>query len=260
MMRLGGAIDIREVVSVDDTGQIAGYAQAAWYRGSKEAPGHWAIEMVAAADYRDEASTTSLIRAMAGQIVNDAVLVLWARSDYSAAAAGALHWVESRQLLQMGRELPLVDIGDVPPWLTIAPFRVSVDESAWLEANNAAFVGHPENGNMVRRDLEYRMSQDWFDPAGLLLGWVGDRLVASCWTKIHPDGTGEVYIIGVIPEYIGKGVGRVMLEQGLDHLGRVRRVRTAMLYVEASNESARHLYSQMGFEVNHTLRAFSPRG
>lgn len=258
MMRLGGSIDIREVAAIDDSGLIAGYAQAAWHRGSLESKGHWAIEMVTGPEHRDGATTAALVEAVMDEIGDDGAVLLWARAEDAIAAATALHWEESRRLLQMRRALPLAEIGAAPPWLTVRPFRMSVDERAWLEANNAAFAGHPENGNMARRDLENRMSQEWFEPEGLLLGWAGERLVASCWTKIHHDGSGEIYIIGVIPEYMGKGLGRVMLERGLDYLGRVRGVRNALLYVEASNRSARHLYAHMGFEVTTSVRAFSP--
>jgi mycothiol synthase len=258
MMRLGGSIDIREVTEVDAGGRVVGYGQAAWHRGSKDTTGHWAIEIVAAPEWRDRAATTALLEAVTTEIVNSAGAQLWARADYVTDAARALQWSESRKLLQMRRPLPLATVGAVPEWLTIAPFRMSVDEGAWLEANNAAFAGHPENGNMVRRDLEHRIAQDWFDPDGLLLGWDRDRLVASCWTKVHLDGTGEIYIIGVIPEYLGRGIGRVMLEQGLDYLAKARSARTAMLYVDAANQRARRLYRQMGFEVSETLSAFSP--
>ena len=80
---------------------------------------------------------------------------------------------------------------------------MGVDESAWLSANNAAFAGHPENGRMTRRDLELRMAQGWFDPSGFFLAWANGELAGSCWTKIHDDGTGEIYIIGVVPAWRG---------------------------------------------------------
>jgi mycothiol synthase len=135
---------------------------------------------------------------------------------------------------------------------------MGVDETAWLEANNAAFAGHPENGDMTRRDLERRMAQSWFDPDGFFLAWGGDVLAGSCWTKMHEDGSGEIYIIGVIPSWEGRGLGRGLLAVGLEYLTAIKHARKAMLYVESTNERALKLYDKLGFIRGRAIKAYGP--
>jgi mycothiol synthase len=88
------------------------------------------------------------------------------------------------------------------------------------------------------------------------MAWEGDRLVALCWTKTHPGGVGEIYLIATDPEYQGRGIGRTVALEGLDYLSREKGSSTGMLYVDGANEAALKLYERMGFEVHHTDRAF----
>ena len=109
-----------------------------------------------------------------------------------------------RELHQLRR--PLAEAIDVPPTpdgIDIRAFAVGTDEDAWVAVNAAAFAQHPEQGRWTRADLEAREHDAWFDPAGFLLAWRGDDLLGFHWTKIHPDGAGEVYVIGVSPHGAG---------------------------------------------------------
>ena len=51
------------------------------------------------------------------------------------------------------------------------------------------------------------------------------------------------------------GLGRQLVLAGLDWLTG-RGIRTAMLYVDADNEGALHLYEEMGFSLDHVDRAY----
>ena len=44
-----------------------------------------------------------------------------------------------------------------------------------------------QNGDWDAGVLAERMDHDWFDPDGFRMAWKADRLVAFCWTKVHPD-------------------------------------------------------------------------
>ena len=92
------------------------------------------------------------------------------------------------------------------------------------------------------------------------MAWDGLEVAGSCWTKLHENGIGEIYIIGVVPGYEGRGLGRGLLAHGLDYLHRVRHVATAMLYVEADNTRAVGLYTSLGFEVVNTVDAYRYAG
>jgi mycothiol synthase len=90
------------------------------------------------------------------------------------------------------------------------------------------------------------MAEPWFDPAGFLLAVRGPSLLGFHWTKIHPDGLGEIYVLGVDPSAADLRLGRPLAVAGLVSL-RDRGVETAMLYVDESNPRAMRLYDKLGF-------------
>ena len=52
--------------------------------------------------------------------------------------------------------------------------------------NAAAFAHHPEQGQWTAPDLDHRMAEDWFDPAGFLVLDAPDGEMAGFhWTKVH---------------------------------------------------------------------------
>lgn len=255
VMRLDGGLDARELIVLENHEVLIGYGQAAWHRGADQESGHWALELVVAPEHRTGDVVGDLIESLACD-VGHGDMILWSRADYVTEAATAGGWAGERVLWEMRRALPLVGAAAAVSGFRFTTFRMGVDGDAWLEANNVTFAGHPENGEMTRRDLEDRMGQPWFDPEGFFLAWEDDRLVGSCWTKIHAAGMGEIYIIGVIPGWEGRGLGRALVDLGLDYLSRSKHATEAMLYVEAANRRATRLYKTLGFEVTGTVVAY----
>ncbi len=254
-MRLGGSMDARERVALADDGSVIGYGQAAWHRGASAESGHWAIEIVVAPELRHLDIAKELMEALRLE-AGGGETTLWTRSQHVVDAAETAGWYRQRELWEMRRALPIADLDPAFSGFEVSTFRMGVDENDWLKANSAAFAGHPENGYMTRRDLENRMAQSWFDQSGFFLAREDGRLAGSCWTKIHDDGVGEIYIIGVVPSWEGRGLGRDLVAHGLHYLGNVRHARTAMLYVEATNERAVRLYRELGFEKIRTVAAY----
>jgi mycothiol synthase len=173
---------------------------------------------------------------------------VWAHGDQPAAAAlaTALGWTRVRTLLQMRRSL-----ADPLPVVRIhAGFRIRTflptDAQAWLNLNKIAFADHPEQGQWALEDLRNRMAEPWFDPAGFFLATKGDKLVGFHWTKVHPEGIGEVYVVGVDPSIQGVGLGRTLTLAGLHYL-RDRGLPSVLLYVDEENPSAVRLYESLGF-------------
>jgi mycothiol synthase len=170
------------------------------------------------------------------------------------AIAEALGLRPGRRLHQMRRPLPISE----PSRVDTRPFRVGVDEDEWLLVNNRAFHWHPEQGGWDLETLKAREKEPWFDPKGFLLHERDGRLAAFCWTKIHADNNpvlGEIYVIGVDPDFQGLGLGKSLTMAGLESLGR-RGAPVGMLYVDDDNAAAMHLYRSLGFTVHHDDRAF----
>jgi mycothiol synthase len=108
---------------------------------------------------------------------------------------------------------------------------------------------------MTRADLDQRMAEPWFDPAGFFVAQAhGDGAAAAGdllgfhWTKVHPGEPphGEVYVVGVSPKAQGLGLGRLLSLTGLHHLAGLG-LREVVLYVEADNAPAIAVYSRLGF-------------
>ncbi|MGH8862810.1 MAG: mycothiol synthase [Jatrophihabitantaceae bacterium] len=157
-------------------------------------------------------------------------------------------FVAERELYQLRRSLAdPADAPDAPEGVAIRPFVVGKDEDAWLAVNRAAFAHHHEQGAWTRADLAAREGESWFDPSGFLMAWRGDDLLGFHWTKIHPDGAGEVYVLGVDTSAQGLGLGDVLLRRGLAHL-RARGCPDVLLFVDGDNAGAMRLYERAGFE------------
>jgi mycothiol synthase len=133
-----------------------------------------------------------------------------------------------------------------PPGVTIRAFRPGADDQEWLAVNARAFASHPEQGKLTQADLDERMAEPWFDPAGFLVADRGGALVGYHWTKQHDHRLGEVYVLGVDPDSGGGGLGKALLAAGLRSL-RERGSTSVELYVEADHPRAIGLYESYGF-------------
>ncbi|MFF3347225.1 mycothiol synthase [Streptomyces sp. NPDC002779] len=183
-------------------------------------------------------------------------LRVWAHGGHSAARhlAQVLGLTLFRELRQMRRPLADLDLAEpvLPAEVTVRTFVPGQDDGAWLAVNAAAFAHHPEQGSLTQRDLDDRMGEPWFDPAGFFLAERAGELVGYHWTKVHAEeGLGEVYVLGVRPGAQGGGLGKALTAVGLRHLAG-RGVRDAMLYVDADNKAAVSVYEGMGFVTYET--------
>lgn len=152
-----------------------------------------------------------------------------------------------RELYQLRR--PLTDLPADPPLadgVTVRAFRPGQDDSAWLAVNAAAFATHPEQGRWTQADLDARIAEPWFDAAGFLLADRAGELLGYHWTKVHPDGLGEVYVLGIAPAAQGLGLGKALLVRGLRLLAE-RGCPAVLLYVDGDNPDAVRLYERTGF-------------
>ena len=194
---------------------------------------------------------------------SDGEVSAWSHGNHPAAAALAERlgldrvrdlWVMRRSLME-----PLPEV-TVPTGIVVRPFEPGRDEDAFLATNVEAFIDHPEQGSMTRADLEQRMAEDWFDPAGFFLAEPADAvpdgdssvdsppLLGFHWTKVHPGNPayGEVYVVGVSPVAQGSGLGKALTLTGLHHL-RSLGLAEVILYVESDNAPAVAVYRGLGF-------------
>jgi mycothiol synthase len=190
--------------------------------------------------------------ALLDEVLSDAgpdSLRAWSHADHPAAArlAATRGFDRVRELWVMRRKSTeaLPDLV-VPEGVIVRGYRPD-DADELLGVNAAAFSGHPEQGGMDAANLEARMAEPWFEPAGLLVAEDLDgRLLGFHWTKRHSADLGEVYVVAIAPEAQGRGLGGVLTLAGLHHLVG-RGVGEVLLYVESDNHPAIALYTGLGF-------------
>jgi mycothiol synthase len=280
-LRYGGDTGVRHVLIYGDgrgdRPHLAGYA----HLDTTDAVAGSSSELVVDPAWRRQGIGHALVKAVRNE-TPDGRLRLWAHGEHTAASrlALSLGFSVSRELWQMRRSLfaPLPR-PELPDGVTVRTFRPGQDDAAWVALNARAFADHPEQGGMTHHDLDRRMAEPWFDPAGFFLaertdaGGADPRLVGFHWTKVHggdhthegdgdhhhdhphPDHLhaehghepiGEVYVVGVDPAEQGHGLGRALTLVGLRHL-RSLGLREVMLYVEADNRPAITVYERLGF-------------
>jgi mycothiol synthase len=225
--------------------------------GPTQDSGTWAIEPALHPLHRDRSTTRRLVDAGVGRAIEAGAdrVRCWAFLPNLVSVLEDAGFRPERELRQLRVGLPIASRPVFPEDVLVRPFRPGVDEDVWLSVNNAAFAGHPENGAWTEDILEDRKAQTWFDADGFRMAWDGPTLVGFCWTKVHDDGVGEIYVIGVAPEAQGRGLGRALVLEGLRHLADDRHLSRAMLYVDSGNEAALDLYQKLGFRLDHVDRA-----
>ena len=243
-----------------DTGRwLAGVAVLV--SGSAQDPG--VLELVVHPNYRNQGVGAALAAAVqkaadgAGPGAANGAPSAWSHGNHEAAAALAARFgyrpVRDLWKMRLSRsaaeELPQAEL---PEGVTLRAFEPGRDEQAWLDVNAAAFAHHPEQGSMTLADLQARMEEDWFDPAGFLLAVDGEgKILGFHWTKVHPGtaghpAIGEVYVVGISPDAQGRGLGKALTIAGISHLHRAG-LDAVMLYVDADNTAAVALYRRLGF-------------
>ncbi|MDH3538747.1 MAG: mycothiol synthase [Acidimicrobiia bacterium] len=233
-----------------ETDELVAYLHLLWHESS----GLWEIELAAGEGALDSAQTAAIVAAAAEEAAGE--MRWWTFGDTGGAAFAATVFPTARTLHKLRGSLPPAEPAAIPEGLRVSAFRPGRDEEAWLEANNAAFRGHPENGGWDRAELAERQTREWFEAEGFRLAWAGARVAGFCWTKRHSADLGEIYIIGVHPDFQGKGIGRAIVIEAMWYLAGVG-CDTGMLYVDTTNRSALELYQSLGFEVERVDRCFA---
>jgi mycothiol synthase len=204
----------------------------------------------------------ALLSRAINQAGNGHPLRLWAMraGPTDDAAAARQGFAPERDVIQMRVALPLpADIVRGARAVTTRPFVLEHDAEAWLDVNNRAFAGHPEQGGWTRAQLEDRLAAEWVNLDGFLVVDAPEGgLIGSCWTKVHAGTSpvlGEIYVISVDPERHSQGWGKALTLAGLVWLA-AQGIAVGMLYTSADNTTAVALYESLGFSVNHTDRAY----
>ena len=237
--------------------EVVGFALVDGQPGATEVE----LNLVVRPDTRGQGVGSALAAAVLEEF-GSARISAWSHGNHPTAAAWAntLGFSQIRSLwimrLPLNRQSvgvePSVGGGRAANKLGIRAFQPGRDEDAVLRVNAAAFADHPEQGEMTRADLDQRMAEPWFDPAGFFVAESeSDELLGFHWTKVHPaeggaPAYGEVYVVGIAPDAQGMGLGKALTLTGLQHLESLG-LGEVILYVESDNAPAIAVYEGLGF-------------
>jgi mycothiol synthase len=129
------------------------------------------------------------------------------------------------------------------------------EEETLTELQNRSFAGtwgyHPGTGE----EIAYRLNLSDSCTEGVILACLGDQPVGYCWTTVAVmesavagPKVGRIYMIGVVPEHRGGGLGGLVLTAGLSYL-KGRGIEVAELTVDGENVEALALYNSVGFRT-----------
>ncbi|KMY22719.1 polyphosphate kinase [Actinobaculum suis] len=238
------------------------------------------VELAVLPQARGTGVGTALLRAAA----RDGETDFWAHGDLPAAQylAEKEGLLPGRELLvlerSVGEDNPAPEPGEIPG-VVISTFDPDVDFADLVQLNATAFATHPEQGALQAADFRARMREPWFSPELLLVAKTEGTMIGFLWLKPQevttpqrvatsqevatPQGAGtgagpegetgtardsslEIYVLGVDPEYAGRGLGTELTHRAL-LVAQNRGFEKVILYVDGDNEAAVRVYEKADF-------------
>jgi mycothiol synthase len=158
-----------------------------------------------------------------------------------------------RRFLELRLDIGRVEGLGIQPTLECCYLRPG-EEDKLTQLQNRAFAGTwGYNPNTVE-EITFRISSSTCSQQDIVLTYEGHRAIGCCWTGIICEEgipsvrKGRIHMLGVDPDYRGKGIGRELIMAGLARL-RNRGLNVAELTVDSENKAACCLYRSIGFEV-----------
>ncbi len=177
--------------------------------------------------------------------------------DNTAAreALSRLGFTEVRQFLEMSLPISNLKPSDTPnKGLALRHLRRG-EEAKLAEVQNSCFAGTWGFNPNTPEEIAYALSLSGTSVKDVVILYDYERPAGYCWTKINCAGraaTGEkrgrILMLGVDPDYRGRGIGKLALWAGLSSL-KDKGMATVELTVDSDNPAACSLYRSAGFQV-----------
>jgi len=157
-----------------------------------------------------------------------------------------------RHFLQMRVDITELDEREISRAALRCRYLQSGEEALLTEIQNLSFAGswgyHP---NTVE-EISYRLGLSQCSPHDVVLTNDDSQISGYCWTSLTSERAGQIYMIGVDPDFQGQGIGRRLLLAGLSRL-RSQGCPVAELTVDSQNKAACDLYQSTGFTVRDNI-------
>ncbi len=241
----------RQTLVVEEGDNIVAVAVVAQHEHA-DGSFHWAAESALEPGLRFAAFEERLLASTIALVPRDAPTSVWSHRPSLDRALLSVGFVVSRELAHYTVSLPLNRSADA---LEIRSYRDD-DADAVVELNRDAFETHREATGLDSGELGRLLRVEGMGPRGFLIAEDDFGLVGFCWTRVHPNGDGEIYRIAVGPRSQGRGIGRSLVLGGFAFLAGEPAVARGTLWVDLGNESAVALYRSLGMEQDRVTREY----
>ena len=139
---------------------------------------------------------------------------------------------------------------ELPEGYSVLSFQTG-DTPLLTQVQNDAFTGSWGFCPNTEEQIEYRTQMPNTSKDGILFLMEGNSPAGYCWTVMVPAENGVrgvISMIGVVPDYRGKGVSRHILQAGMKHLRSIGLAEIG-LEVDGNNAPAVGLYESAGFKT-----------
>jgi mycothiol synthase len=241
-------VAISDEVELVAVGVVASHPQA-------DGTVHWSVETVVARAMRFPAFEDATLERALALVPSGSQTSVWSRRTSLDEALARSGFTPVRSLAFMVVDLPLT----TKSVILVDRFREGSEERL-LSINRETFGDHREAGGLDDSELASLMSESWFDGDGILFHQIDGIDAGFCWTKVHENGDGEIYRIGVDERFQGRGLGKAMVAAGYRHLVEKHGVNRGTLWVDESNSAAVKMYEGIGLRIESRNREFSRTG
>ena len=159
-----------------------------------------------------------------------------------------------RRFLEL--RLDIADVGriDIDPAAICCRYLQLGEENRLTQLQNRAFAGTWGYNPNTEEEIAFRISSSNCSLDDIILLCEGNKAIGYCWTGISCEKgvpstrTGRILMLGVDPDYRGKGIGKKLVLAGLANLKR-KGLQIAELTADSENKTACTLYKSLGFKV-----------
>jgi len=170
-------------------------------------------------------------------------------------ALSRLGFAEVRQFFEMSLPISNLDLPDTPTGRLVLHHLRRGEEAGLAELQNRCFADTWGFNPNTPEEIAYALNLSGASEKDVAILYEDDRPVGYCWTRINRVGgraTGEekgrILMLGVDPDYRGRGIGKLALRAGVSYL-KDKGIATVELTVDSGNPAACSLYRSAGFQV-----------
>lgn len=162
-----------------------------------------------------------------------------------------LNFIKERYAFLLLREDLPIPITSVPEEYYFKSFTLGKDEQTWCDIRNIAFAHLKGSQTPMTLEMAAKLpfKNDYIE-SGMRILYQNDKpvgVVRVSRDEYEGDPVANIGPVALIPDFQGKGLGRVLLREGLT-IAKEKGFRRSVLSVNGENERAKALYLKVGFQ------------